>query len=630
MNGRGDSRQRKLARSFSRSVALLAAALVVGAPRAMLGQPERAVHWTATARRSSIAPGDSVRVTLRAKIDEYFHLYSTTQGPGGPVRTTVDLLPSMHWTRVGSLRAPPPDTIPDGNFGIMSEVYDDSVTLGLTLRLAADAPVSASPPRLAVRHQSCTTRYCLPARTDTLVVAVSVVGAPPIAAIAPTIQPAPAVQAAAPLEVTTFGGATGVGAFLLLAASMGALALLTPCVFPMIPITVTSFLAVNDNRRRGIAHAGMFALGIVGGFTVLGVATSILFGASGLARFSAHPIVNLAIAALFILFALSLLNVVNMRLPFLQSTRLAALGAGGVGAPIAMGVIFTITAFTCTAPFVGSLLVLSSQGNWQWPFVGMLAFATVFAAPFFALALVPGLLHKRPRAGDWMPALETTVALVEIAAAVKFLSNADMVLGWGILTRTRVIAIWILIFVALVVMMIRRNANGGARSRFRTVAAGAAIGLVALLIPGLFGRSLGELEAFLPPAPNVRTAADETTWIHNDFPAALLAATREQRPILVDFTGYTCTNCRWMEANMFPRDAVKRSLDQFVRVRLYTDGIGEPYASQQKLEERLFGTVALPLYAVLEPDGRPRAKFLGMTRDTDEFTTFLDQSANRR
>jgi thiol:disulfide interchange protein len=611
------------------------------APDTARSQVERPVHWTAVAPNAALAPGDTARVTLRASIDEFFHLYSTTQGPGGPVRTTVELVPSRHWTRIGALRVPPPDTIPDGNFGIMSEVYDDSVGIGLTLRLATATVTSVDEPRIVVRFQACTTRYCLPARTDTVVVPLTLAGASTISipAITPAASAASdsAERGVNDAGIATYGGADGLEAFLLLAASMGALALLTPCVFPMIPITVTSFLAVNDDRRRGITQAGLYALGIIGGFTVLGVATAALFGASGLARFAAHPIVNIAIAALFTLFALSLLGVTRLRLPFAADSRLASVGsAGGVARPLVMGVVFTVTAFTCTAPFVGTLLVLSSQGNWRWPLAGMLVFASVFAAPFFTLALVPGLLRKRPKSGEWMPALEMVVGAVEIAAAIKFASNADMVLGWGILTRWRVVALWIAIFLVLAIVLLRRTAvaheqRSSSRGMFRLVASAGAFALVALLVPGLFGRSLGELEAFLPPrsgATNSGARLGEAEWMLNDYRAGLLTASRERRPLLIDFTGYTCTNCRWMEANMFPRDDVKRGLDRFVRVRLYTDGIGEPYDSQQRLEERLFGTVALPLYAILDPDGRPRAKFLGMTRDAAEFNSFLARATD--
>ena len=540
-------------------------------------------------------------------------MYSTTQGPGGPVPTTVELLSSPDWTRIGTLRAPPPDTIPDGNFGIMSEVYSDSVAFGLALRRSSAATSNGESPRVAVRFQVCTTRYCLPARTDTVVVRVALSATS--ALTLPSMPPPPAVnavnEASTPI-VATYGGANGVGAFLLLAASMGALALLTPCVFPMIPITVTSFLAVGDDRRRGIAQAGLYAMGIVGAFTVLGVTTAILFGASGLARFSAHPVVNLAIAAIFLFFAMSLLGATTLRLPTRVATWIASIGRGrGAAGPLLMGSVFTITAFTCTAPFVGTLLVLSSQGNWRWPLAGMLVFASVFAAPFFVLALVPGMLRKRLRPGGWMPALEMVLGAIEIAAAIKFVSNADMVLGWGIFTRGRVIALWIGVFAILALALVWHKrgarAEGSPRGAFRVAASVSAIVLVALLVPGLFGRSLGELEAFLPPVTGTRAVgahSGETEWIFNDYSAALLVANREQRPILIDFTGYTCTNCRWMEANMFPRDEVQRAFDRFVRVRLYTDGIGEPYTSQQRLEERLFGTVALPLYAVVDPSGR--------------------------
>jgi thiol:disulfide interchange protein len=639
-------RSRFLARASLGAIGLAAL------PRPTHAQADHPIHWTSRVAERSVKPGDTTRVLLHAEIDEFFHLYSTTQGPGGPVPTTIAVLDGQPWTLAGKARAPAPQRIPDGNFGMVTEVYDDSVTIAVRLVAPGSLQAYATPPRIGVHYQTCTDRYCLPPRTDTLVVALTVDGGPtlsgtPTLGALPPAEPArpanaearvvSAIAASPGTDIAAFGGSTGVGAFLILAATMGALALLTPCVFPMIPITVTSFLSVTEERWRCVTRAALYALGIVASFTGLGVLTAAVFGASGLARFSASPIVNLAIAALFVAFALSLLGVTRIALPSAFVARVARVRLGSdSAATVLMGVIFTLTAFTCTAPFVGTLLVMSAQGNWRWPLGGMIVFSGVFAAPFFVIALVPGLLRRRPAAGDWMPALETIVGAVELAAAIKFVSNADLVLGWGLLTRRVVLAFWIAILAALVVLLLRRlpSRDAASLSRFRIAGAGAALLLGALLVPGLSGRRLGELDAFLPPmsAPSGAAASvgGELPWLLNDYRTAIAAAARDGRPVLIDFTGYTCTNCRWMEANMFPRGDVKHALDRFVRVRLYTDGLGEPYVSQQRLEQEMFGTVALPLYAALSPDGRPRATFLGMTRDAGEFTAFLERGAQHR
>ena len=615
-------------------------AVGVSAPIVHAQANEHPVHWSAPRAQVSIRSGDTVRVALHATIGEFFHLYSTTQRPGGPIATSVALVPGGRISMFGSVRAPAPDTIPDGNFGIMAEVYDDSVTLGLTLRADTTLAKGRVTALVGVRYQACTARYCLPPRIDTVRIALIVMGraehavsAPPGAfepvsggATSLKIEPQPAVVAA--------GGAGGAAAFLLLAASMGALALLTPCVFPMIPMTVMAFLGNSGGRRQGITRAALYALGIVGGFTGLGVLAAVLFGAAGLARLSASPAVNLGIATLFVVFALSLLGVVQLTVPRALMDRLTrASGKGAVG-PLAMGALFTLTAFTCTVPFVGTLLVMAAEGSWRWPLIGMLVFSTVFAAPFFLLALLPGALQRSARPGDWMPAIERTLGALELAAAAKFVSNADLVLGWGIFTRQVVLLLWLAILLALIAALLwptlRRTRDDARRiGRARAVMAAGAMIAAAALVPGLSGGRLGELEAFLPPPTSAHSGLPpvplhgELPWMLNDYDGALAAARRDGRPILVDFTGYTCTNCRWMEANMFPRAEVKRALARFVRMRLYTDGLGEPYISQQALEQRVFGTVALPFYAVLDSAGRPRATFLGMTRDERAFMAFL-------
>jgi thiol:disulfide interchange protein DsbD len=299
-----------------------------------------------------------------------------------------------------------------------------------------------------------------------------------------------------------------------------------------------------------------------------------------------------------------------------------------------MGLAFSLTSFTCTAPLVGTILVAASQGKLFYPIIGMLAFSSVFALPFFILAVAPRLLHSLPRSGNWMNSVKVVMGFLEIGAAIKFLSNADLIWGWGIFSREVVIAGWIalsiLIFLYLLgVFRLKHDTDGNKIGLIRLLNAFLFIVLGFYLLTGLFGRRLGEIESFLPPMKQTasttieQTASGELTWIINDFQAALAKARAERKNVFVDFTGYTCTNCRWMEANIFPQPAIRNELEKFVRVQLFTDGEGEPYEGFQKMQEERFGTVALPLYAIVSPEDKILAKFEGLTRNPEEFVSFL-------
>jgi thiol:disulfide interchange protein DsbD len=244
------------------------------------------------------------------------------------------------------------------------------------------------------------------------------------------------------------------------------------------------------------------------------------------------------------------------------------------------------------------------------------------------LALAPQLVAAMPRSGSWLVGIKATMGLMELAAAMKFLSNADLVWGWGIFTRRVVIISWLAIAAVLMTYLSGFVRLGvaprlGRPRRLRIVATAGCALLLVWLASGLSGRRLGELEAFLPPADAAALNSVELAWLMNDYDGAIAEAKRQDRPILVDFTGYTCTNCRWMEANMFPRPEVTRELARYVRVRLYTDGRGDYYRRFQDLERQLFGTVALPYYAVLTPSGQPVVAFGGLTRDSNEYLNFL-------
>lgn len=671
----------KRTRQFLTRRVLVSAAIVAGAftlaPAGRVAAQEHPIKADLSRVSSrDVTAGGKFTIRLRALIPSGWHLYSLTQPPGGPIPTTIDIGPAPFTLR-GAIDGPVPISAPDPNFSITSEWYEDSAVFNLPVAVSKNATGIKT---LAAHfgYQTCNARYCLPPRVDTLEVAVPIASGPSAADAGATTATGPhaapggpgrvaitreqldaskaaiaranaaqtnAVPTTAAANTTTAsnrGGAGSIGnasttgasslaLFLWVAATMGALALLTPCVFPMVPITISYFSQRKAGESNAVAEAAIYAFGIIGSFTILGLGLSLLFGVAGLNRFAASAPLNLAIAALFVVFALSLFGVMEIGLPSRLLTALDSAGRssryGRVGTTLLMGATFSVTTFTCTAPFVGTLLVSAAGGDWRWPAAGLFVFSTAFALPFFVLALVPNALGRLPRSGEWLVTMKGALAFIELAAAMKFISNADLVQGWGIFSRSVVIAVWVALGVALALYLL------GVRSSRWFWTAGAKWhpipGLVTLLIvvwlmTGLAGHRLGELESFLPPAGGgTGVEGTELPWIRDDFQGALGRGAQESKLVLVDFTGFTCTNCRWMEANMFPRSEVQRELNNFVRVRLFTDGADARYRAQQQLEQTRFKTVALPLYAVVDATGTTRATFLGMTRSPDEFIRFL-------
>jgi thiol:disulfide interchange protein DsbD len=430
--------------------------------------------------------------------------------------------------------------------------------------------------------------------------------------------------------------------FIWLAASAGLLSLLTPCVFPMVPITIAYFSSESGTHRsRGVRAALLFALGIIATFTALGLTLAAVFGAASLNQFAAHPITNVVLASLFLVFAANLFGLFDFTLPsgLIKRANQVSSRTDSLGA-LMMGATFTLTSVTCTAPFVGTLLVLASRGSWAAPVVGMLVYSAAFALPFFLLALAPRYVARLPRSGEWIRTMRILIGLLEVGAAVKFLANADMVQGVGLLTREVVLAVWAaLAFIGAAYLGrdVIPKARASWRSLPRTLApVGVALFIAGWLWSGTNGKPLRQVEAFLPPSAHVSPSAQATSqsaaspqWILNDYPAALATARATGKLVFLDFTGYTCTNCRWMEANVFTDPAVEAELQRFVLTRLYTDGEGELYEQQQAFQERTFGTVALPLYAVVDADGNVLGTLSGVTRKPAVFIAFLERARAR-
>jgi thiol:disulfide interchange protein DsbD len=435
-------------------------------------------------------------------------------------------------------------------------------------------------------------------------------------------------------------------AFLWFAMGMGALSLLTPCVFPMIPITVSFFTKRAEKEgTKTVRDAFVYAGGIVMTFTGLGILLSVVLGATAIGSFAASGWVNLLITAIFIVFALNLFGAFELQIPsgLMNKLNQKSSQGSGLASVLLMALTFSLASFTCTGPFVGSALVAASDGEWFYPILGMLGFSGVLAAPFFLLALFPSFMSKMPKSGGWMNNVKVVMGFVVIAASLKFLSNADMAWGWGFLPKELFLAVWVAVclLIALYVLGLFRlklDSKVESLNASRVIWAVIFASLGFYFMTGMFGKSLGgEIDAFLPPAEyrammggvaiqtsTVSTSNEnEIVWL-KDYDEAVRISKETGKPLFIDFTGYTCTNCKWMEQNMFKRPDVAPRLEQFVKVKLYTDRRGEPYISNKKMQQEVYGSVELPLYVIVSAEGQ-HIGTKAFTRDAKDFSDFLDR-----
>lgn len=423
--------------------------------------------------------------------------------------------------------------------------------------------------------------------------------------------------------------------YLYLSFSFGLLSLLTPCVFPLIPITVSYFTKRHElSNSKPFWDALLYSIGIIFSFSILGFIIALIFGASGLNRLAANPYMNLFIAVVFIIFAFNLFGMFEIVVPGSFLTRISNFHSENNLLSIwIMSFTFTLTTFTCTMPFIGTVLVSASKGEWFFPILGMLGYSFAFSIPFFLLALFPSGIRKLPKSGSWMVSFKIILGFLELAAAIKFISNADLVFGWKILSREFFLSIWGAIFIATSLYLFgfynfAHEKKEDGKSAFRIASAIIFLALAFNFLTATNGRSLGELDAYLPPPTTElkdgTSKSEELVWL-DSLEVAKKEANKSDKKIFIDFTGYTCTNCRWMEQNIFPEADVKELLSKYILVRLYTDGEEKVHEENQKFEEDNFGTIALPLYVGMNSDGKVIDQFLGMTRDKEEYKRFLEK-----
>ena len=389
----------------------------------------------------------------------------------------------------------------------------------------------------------------------------------------------------------------------------GLLAIFTPCVWPIIPMTVSFFLKKGGGRRDAI----LYGLSIIVLYVGLGLLVTLLFGASALNDLSTNAVVNIFFFLLLVVFTLSFFGLFEITLPDSWSTALdnKARSTGGFLSILLMAFTLVIVSFSCTGPIIGTLLVEAAGKSLLAPTMGMLGFAIALALPFSLFAMFPEWMKQAPKSGDWMTSFKVTLAFLELALSLKFLSVADMAYGWGILPRWLFIAIWIGCFAGIGVYLIRKSWVG------KTIAV-LSFAFAIYLVPGLWGAPVKAIAAFAPPMEI------EGREVFNNYEEGLAYARQEGKPVIIDFTGYGCVNCRKMEAYVLDDDSVKARLQNYVFIELFVDdkrdGIGD---ENSRIQRELYGANAQPFYVQLDAYGHQVAEPMAFTTDPMEFINWL-------
>ena len=471
-------------------------------------------------------------------------------------------------------------------------------------------------------------------------------------------------------ELRAFGGDFSLGRvggephswlyILLMGFVGGLLAVLMPCIWPIIPMTVSFFLKqAKDDKRRGIRDALIYGASIVVVYLTLGLLVTALFGSDTLNALSTNAVFNVFLALLLVVFALSFFGWFELKLPdrWANAVDAKAANTSGLISIFLMAFTLVLVSFSCTAPIVGFLLVeTTTSSNLVAPALGMLGFALALALPFTLFALFPSWLKQAPKSGSWMNMLKVVLGFIELAFALKFFSVADLAYGWHLLDREVFLSLWIAIFLLLglyLIGLLRFQSDGDERRAMPVVCIMGGLVSIAFavyMLPGLWGAPCKAVSAFAPPMStqdfNLNTHVVEARF--TDYEQGMAAARAEGKPVLIDFTGFGCVNCRKMEAAVWTDPRVAERLENdYVLISLYVDdkhALPEPFVVEENGEKRELATVAKkwsylqahkfgantqPFYVAIDSNGRPLAPSFGYKEDPQAFLDFLNQGLKR-
>jgi thiol:disulfide interchange protein DsbD len=630
--------------------------------------------WSWSIKPANPKVGDQAEVIFKVAIEKDWYLYSSDFDKDlGPTVTTVTFKPNAGYQTIGGLKAINPHSKNDTEIWNGTYTYfTDQAEFRQKIKITAENyKIEGS-----YDSQSCSnvSGLCVPIKGPfSLAGKAEVVAAldTPVAAVAQPIAPVDSVVSkpaavAAPTEMPEDDSLFG---FFWIALGAGFLALLTPCVYPLIPMTVSFF--TKQKGGKGLAF-------LYGGFIVLiyvffGTLLAFFAGASFANFLSTHWIPNMLFFTIFILFGISFLGAFEIVLPSnLVNTVDAKSDKGGFIGVFFMAFTLVLVSFSCTGPLAGSILIAASQGAFLKPIIGMLGFSLAFAIPFTLFAIFPGFMQKLPKSGNWMNEVKVVLGFLEIALAFKFLSVADQVYHWHLLDREIFLAIWIAIFTALTLYLFGKISlphDGPSKNLSvpRTLFATAVLAFVIYLVPGMFGAPLKGLSGWLPPMNSqdfkgsqaTETSTQNSDALYSDFlelplgltgyfdfEQAKAAALKANKPLFIDFTGHGCVNCRKMEEYVWSDPAVLQRLkEDYVVVALYcddktelpaekwytskVDGQEKKTLGDQNLDFQIsrFNSNAQPHYVLLDPrkDDKPMVKPVAFDANVSHFVSFLDE-----
>ena len=588
---------------------------------------------------SAVLDNGNVEILITVNLEPQWYIYSTEPVKGGPMATSLTAADNGPYTLEGTLRdTETPHTKIDPGFQMEVKYFENSVRFAQTLRPSTTEKFTF---KGWLEFQTCNGMECLLNEEE----------------ISVDINPSAAPAAAETLTAAAESGATDAGrgfwGFLLIAFLAGLAGVITPCVFPMIPMTVGFLIGGGSTKRAGILKGVIFGLSIMVIYTVLGLVVALFQSTAATDAIGTHWIPNLIFALLFIVFAVSFLGAFEITLPSdLANKADREADKGGYIAAFFVALAMVIVSFSCTGPFVGSILAAAVlDGVALRPIIGMAVFGLGFSLPFVVLSFFPGVMKKLPKSGGWLNMVKVVFAYIMLAFAMKFLYNIDAYFGWGIITRLGFIASWavLALLLGLYFLGVFRTSHDTPSEGIgwgRHIAAIVCITFAFYLIPGLFGAPLQSISGLIPPmdgstltlsqnnaqavsGDNAAASGYSTLKSYTNLDEALAESKATGKPVFIAFKSHTCSVCKQMEATVLSSAAVMERLSgDFVIANLYVDDktedaefrtLGRRY---RDLELRQFGSASQPLYAVVDSEGNTLSGPVGSCSE-DEFMKFL-------